>query len=1410
MQPYKLLIAFPHFEINLYQVNTDIKCEVTHLSKNLRFISLIIGLDVNHFSRFASSSGSFFKRFLHIDEKTLRVAYTGGLQGGGACVPKKKTSNMIKESPGIIIIKSKSINKESGEKEPNKEEEDLAKEKEIRMIYRQFEEEWQEKNENLEKNQKIAIELARTLSKAMKHGTVDRTEIKKLSEISPYECAIPQGIAELLLENFNQNAFWAAPQYIDDRSEITSIIRRFLMVGIMKNPRRALFSKQSTTDLITKLEEITDRIEINTDYPEICTSLEITATIRLISKTNSTVRWWNTLIVECRDIVNIALSLKKLNPGPLLIKICDYYNKISRRVRGSYIDFMINLEVLEKAMLVSNEDSRSTIQEFIFQKFSEIPEMSWEEVHLLLDFAIKCINFNKVSEDFAISFIEKLGELISHGQWKIREKCATTLRHLRGNDSEEVKSKASNLHQVMKQQEYQRNDTHDGVLNILRLMPLRCKKQESKFARSNIHNIGLVLGRENEILQIERYFRQNNIVAVVGKEGVGKTAIVLKYGQENMNYFKIVWQINSESDATLMQGMNTLAKELGIKIENNQGLISDLMKKLNGLGDDVLIILDNSINQSQIRKFYTDNTKIKYLASSISEEWEQKILVPQLSPETSVKILQNNLGSSTNIEEIKELASVIGTTPLSLEQSAGIIMNNKLEIQSFLKLVHQKLTPEEKMQEILRSQFYTIPVKSTMILELISVCISQSIPEYMIKELFLEKYIEDDWWESRSMLISCNIVSLQNMFWNIHNTIHEYITNKYHLEDRSNIVGYYSREFVINDYIWLETKKLHRIMDLKSHVEKLVNSIDIQTLQEFGIFYNIINYYMKIDINYEEASHYLEITENSLQATRFSEEDLITIYDKLGVLYRSTSNFEKSTRFYLRSMKIQEKTLPPSHPSKANLYMNLGVVYSDKADYRKSEEYFLKALSIKEEILSPDHSDFASLYMNLGNLYRSKTEYHTSENFYLKALKIREASPTPNQPEIASLCMNLGVLYRDLTEYRKSEEYLLKPLKIFEEIHPANHPDLASLYMNLGVLYWSTASYDKSEEYYLKCLNIREAILPEDHPDIASLFMNLGNLYNAKADYVKSEEFSLKALNVFSKILPNNHPDIATLYMNLGVLYGAKTDYTRSAEYYLKAYKIREEILPANHPSLATLCMNLGNLYSDKADYDKCEVFYLKALRIRQEILQADHPDIASLYMNLGVLYSEKHDFGKSEEYYLKAITLFLVILQPNHPSLASLYMNLGVLYRDIKKYEKSEEFYLKALKIREEILSPKHPALASLFMNLGNLYWSKKDFRSSEEFFLKALKIREETLSEKHPLVASLYMNLGVLYADKGDFGKSEEFYLKSLKIREEVLEKNHPDMVSLYNNLGNLYKLRKMNEKSEEFYGKASRAGK
>ena len=42
----------------------------------------------------------------------------------------------------------------------------------------------------------------------------------------------------------------------------------------------------------------------------------------------------------------------------------------------------------------------------------------------------------------------------------------------------------------------------------------------------------------------------------------------------------------------------------------------------------------------------------------------------------------------------------------------------------------------------------------------------------------------------------------------MYNTIHEYITKKYPLEDRSSILAYYYREFLINDYIWLETNKL--------------------------------------------------------------------------------------------------------------------------------------------------------------------------------------------------------------------------------------------------------------------------------------------------------------------------------------------------------------------------------------------------------------------------------------------------------------------------------------------------------------------------------------------------------------------------------------------------------------------------
>ena len=204
-----------NFELQLFKSRESIKCTVTDLSTKTTSTSDVIGLDANNYSRYALSPSPFPQRFFQLDEKTLRLAYTGGLKGGGQCFSTKSS-----RSQSEYETRMRSRYKEQ--------------EYEILRIYRGLEEEREQEASLIATNQRVAVEIAKELSRAMQHGTVEMSKISDLKRINPYACSDPLAIAQLLLENLNTQALWSYYQYSDERACITKLIRRYLLAHLLR------------------------------------------------------------------------------------------------------------------------------------------------------------------------------------------------------------------------------------------------------------------------------------------------------------------------------------------------------------------------------------------------------------------------------------------------------------------------------------------------------------------------------------------------------------------------------------------------------------------------------------------------------------------------------------------------------------------------------------------------------------------------------------------------------------------------------------------------------------------------------------------------------------------------------------------------------------------------------------------------------------------------------------------------------------------------------------------------------------------------------------------------------------------------------------------------------------------------
>ena len=131
---------------------------------------------------------------------------------------------------------------------------------EILQIYRGLEEEWEQEASLIAMNQRAAVEIAKGLSRAMQHGTVETSKISDLKRINPYACSDPLAIAQLLLENLNTQALWNYYQYSDERACITKLIRRYLLAYLLRKRKKAGFNKEFIDDVHRILDPVMETI----------------------------------------------------------------------------------------------------------------------------------------------------------------------------------------------------------------------------------------------------------------------------------------------------------------------------------------------------------------------------------------------------------------------------------------------------------------------------------------------------------------------------------------------------------------------------------------------------------------------------------------------------------------------------------------------------------------------------------------------------------------------------------------------------------------------------------------------------------------------------------------------------------------------------------------------------------------------------------------------------------------------------------------------------------------------------------------------------------------------------------------------------------------------------------------------
>jgi tetratricopeptide (TPR) repeat protein len=931
------------------------------------------------------------------------------------------------------------------------------------------------------------------------------------------------------------------------------------------------------------------------------------------------------------------------------------------------------------------------------------------------------------------------------------------------------------------------------------------------------------IGRDLEILKIEKALLKHNILLIRGMGGTGKTTL--------LNYLREWWQRThyaeqsfyfgyDEKAWTLEQIVFEIGKQVYDRFEqgrfqamSQQAQIQKLVKKLRS--EPHILMLDNleSVTGQQLALQNTlseeERNKIKdflerlaggetkvIFGSRSGEEWlqertfERNIYVLQgLDKESrsdlAENILEKNIGGRRKIEKIKadedfkQLMELLAGYPLAMEVVLVNLKNQTpQEIKKKLQTADISLDTgsEGKTKSILKCVEYSYSnlsqetQKLLLCLAPFSSFIDKTNISHYAEQLKALKPFRDYPFEKFDGAIQ------EAINWGLLSAIDE--DNKhlltiqpvfpYFLNTKVNRLDEATREALKegfkNHYLWL-ANSYNSWMESKDAQERK-KGIDFCRWQYQNLFKAL-----QICLEQQETVAIFFCLNQYLTLTNDYQSDL-----KLSkFVCQKQINYPieiQTNEIKLEIISVLTKL--------ANGYFNI-------KNYQQAQEYYLIIIELIESLSEVELSDLeerqkslqlGTIYHKLGLVADNLRKWEEAQQNYQQALDIYQQYDALYEQGITY--NNLGGLAKELRKWEEAQQNYQKTLNIYQQ-YDDRYPQ-ARTYNSLGNLAEKLREWESARGYYQQALEIYREY--GDRYEQGTIYHNLGLVAQELREWESARRYYQQALEI--KIEYGNRYSQASTYLQLGNL-AQKLRQWKEAQYnYQRALDISIEY--GDRYYQATTYHNLGMVAEELREWESARGYYQQALDIK------DLYEQALTYLQLGNLERELRKWESARGYYQQALDI--CIEYGDRYSQGITYHNLGLVAQELQEWESARGYYQQALDIYIEYGDRYEQA--SIYNNLGNLAKDLRQWESARSYYQQALEIKIE-YGDRYSQ-ASTYNNLGTLAKDLRQWESARGYYQQALDIYRE--EGDLYEQASTYFNLGHLASLLQQWESARQNY--------
>ena len=395
--------------------------------------------------------------------------------------------------------------------------------------------------------------------------------------------------------------------------------------------------------------------------------------------------------------------------------------------------------------------------------------------------------------------------------------------------------------------------------------------------------------------------------------------------------------------------------------------------------------------------------------------------------------------------------------------------------------------------------------------------------------------------------------------------------------------------------------------------------------------------------------------------------------------------------------------------------------------------------------------------------------------------------------EIGEAFLKLGVACVQTQNYEAARENHQRSIELFQKNTVFSEKEkqlaIATNYHQLGILAQELREYEQAQSYYQKALDIR--IEHNDRYSQASTYGQLGIVTQELREYEQAQEHYQQALNIFIKY--NDRYSQANTYHQLGSVAQELRKYEQAQSHYQQTLDIYNYY--NDRYSQASTHHNLGRVAEELRKYEQARGHYQQALDIYIEY--NDQYSQASAYHQLGRVAEELKEYEQARSHYQRALDI--KVKYNDHYSQASTYHQLGIVAEELKEYEQARSHYQQALDIFT-VCNDRH-SQSKTYHQLGRVAEELKEYEQARSHYQRALDIKVKY--NDHYSQASTYHQLGIVAEELKEYEQARSHYQRALDIK--VKYNDRYSQASTYHQLGKVAEKLKEYEQARDYYRQA-----